>query len=456
MEHAKSADFIFFYNFACLKHYTHLAMTDITTLYEHYLQHPEITTDTRRLMPGAIFFALRGANFNGNDFALQALEAGCAYAVVDDERLSGDARLLHVPDVLVALQQLAALHRRRLATPVLQITGTNGKTTTKELVATVLSEKFNVLYTQGNLNNHIGVPCTLLRLRSEHEMAVIETGANHPGEIAQLSAMVDADCGLITNVGMAHLEGFGSLEGVVRAKSELYDYLRDKPRAFVFLHADNDMLTERAKGLTCVTYGTCGKDAQVEGALISCQPNLVFRWRRQGEAWQEVATHLIGAYNLPNVLAAVAVGLHFGVAVEKISHAISHYYPTNNRSQFSRTAKNQLVIDAYNANPTSMAAALENFRLMEHSHKMLIVGEMRELGEASADAHRQLVEQISAVGAQEVWLVGESFKACGNKYRCFAHVDEVQQELREHPVEGRLILIKGSNGTQLFRLPEFL
>lgn len=429
---------------------------NISELYEIYLQHPLITTDTRNPIPGAIFFALRGANFDGNAFALDALKAGCAYAVVDDERVVGDKRLLHVPDVLTALQQLAAEHRRQLDTPVVQITGTNGKTTTKELIAAVLAEQFKVLYTEGNLNNHIGVPRTLLRLTAEHEVAVIETGANHPGEIAMLSRIVDADYGLITNVGMAHLEGFGSLEGVLNAKCELFDYLCGKPTASVFVHADNQMLTEKAKGLHAHTYGSCGLNADVEGEVITCNPRLVMRWRKKGSTWQEVSTHLIGAYNIANVLAAVAVGLQFNVPSEKISHAISHYVPTNNRSEYRRTAHNSLIIDAYNANPTSMAAALDNFQQIAHPHKMLILGEMRELGHAAADAHRKIMEQIAQVGAETVWLVGENFAHCGENYRHFTDVEAVERELHTHPVTDRLILIKGSNGTRLFRLPNCL
>ena len=280
---------------------------EISELYDLFLRHPAVTTDTRDCPEGALFFALRGTSFNGNDFATAALAAGCAYAVVDDPRLRGDDRLIHVDNALSTLQQLAALHRRTLGIPVLQITGTNGKTTTKELVAAVLGEGFRVLFTSGNFNNHIGVPKTLLRLRPEHEMAVIETGANHPGEIAALSRIVDADCGLITNVGKAHLEGFGSFEGVVRTKGELYDYLRTKPGAFIFLNADNPHLCPISQGLAHISYGRTGKGYDVEGEVLSCDPYLRFRWRRKEGEWQEVATHLIGAYNLDNLLAAAAV-----------------------------------------------------------------------------------------------------------------------------------------------------
>lgn len=431
-------------------------MMAITELYRIFCEHPLVTTDTRNCPDGSIFFALKGERFNGNEFALQALEAGCAYAVVDDPTVKGDERLIHVDDVLHTLQLLAQHHRREMALPVLQITGTNGKTTTKELCATVLAEKFNVLSTQGNLNNHIGVPLTLLRLTSEHEVAVVETGANHPGEIADLSRLVNADCGLITNVGRAHLEGFGSFEGVIRTKGELYDHLRTQPHACVFLHADNPHLSAIAAGLTTFTYGTSGKGYEVEGEVIACQPMLVFRWRKQGCNWQEVATHLIGSYNLDNVLAAVAVGLHFGVSPEKISHAISHYIPKNNRSEFRRTEHNCLVVDAYNANPTSMKAALENFRQMEHPHKMMILGEMRELGTVSVEEHARIVQQIPMAGCEEVWLVGKEFAPFKDSYRYFSDVEAVKTFLQENPVNDRLVLIKGSNGTRLFQLPDLM
>lgn len=429
---------------------------NIPDLYQLFCEHPVITTDTRDCTPGAIFFALKGASFDGNAFAQNALDAGCAYAVVDDEHVSGDERLIHVPDVLQTLQDLAAWHRRQLRTPIVQVTGTNGKTTTKELVSAVLGERFNVLFTQGNFNNHIGVPKTLLRLKKEHDIAVIETGANHPGEIALLSRIVDADCGLITNVGKAHLEGFGSFEGVVRTKGELYDFLREKEGAFVFLHGDNQNLTEIAKGLKTVTYGEPGKGYDVEGEVISCTPFLNMRWRVAGGEWQNVQTHLIGSYNVYNALAAAAVGTHFGVAPSEVSHALGKYEPTNNRSELKKTAHNTLIIDAYNANPTSMKAALDNFRLISHPRKIAILGEMRELGFASADEHRKVVEEAEAAGDCDIWLVGRNFEPYAGSHRYFPDVEAVKAVLQTQPVEGGLILIKGSNGTRLYQLPECL
>ena len=434
-----------------------IAYTSLEELYSLFQAHSVITTDTRHCPEGSLFFALRGERFDGNAFALQALQAGCAFAVVDDPAVGGDERLLHVPDVLTTLQQLAALHRRTLGTPIVQITGTNGKTTTKELTAAVLARKFDLLCTQGNFNNHIGVPKTLLQLRPHHQMAVIETGANHPGEIALLTDLVQPECGLITNVGMAHLEGFGSFEGVMRTKGELYDYLRHKPGGFIFLHADNEHLCRMAGSLPAVRYGLPGHDCYTEGEVLDCTPFLRLRFRTQGGQWHEVQTHLIGAYNVANVLAAAAVGAHFGVPDVDIAEALAAYEPTNNRSEWMRTQRNELIVDAYNANPTSMKAALDNFALIAHDHKMAILGEMRELGTASDEAHRAVAAQAASLHCEEVWLVGEAFRAHSAGARWFPSVAEVKAALEaEGAPTGRLILVKGSNGTRLFELPERL
>lgn len=453
---------------------------NISELYTLFCQHPVVTSDTRDCPAGSLFFALRGETFDGNLFASKALEAGCAYAIVDNaEVAASDDRCILVDDVLTTLQQLAAHHRRVLGTPIVQITGTNGKTTTKELTAAVLAEQYRVLYTLGNFNNHIGVPKTLLRLTADDDIAVIETGANHPGEIALLSRIVDADCGLITNVGKAHLEGFGSFEGVIATKSELYDYLRSKAAEthedeanteleevsmaapFVFLHADNEWLPSRAEGLEAVTYGAVGRGYDVEGEVVDCTPFLRLRWRMKDGEWQEVQTQLIGAYNIDNVLAAAAVGTHFGVAPEEVSHALAAYRPSNSRSEFRRTATNRLIVDAYNANLSSMTAALDNFRLINDDHKMLILGDMRELGEASAEAHQEVADMAAATGCEALWFVGENFAAVRPaattaKVRHFKDVEEVKAAIASAPLHDRLILIKGSNGTRLFQLPELL
>ncbi len=428
----------------------------IPELYKIFCAYPVITTDTRNCPKGSIFFALKGANFNGNAFATKALEAGCAYAVVDDAKVAEkDERLILSDDVLTTLQNLAAYHRKALGTPLVQITGTNGKTTTKELTAAVLSQKYRVLATKGNFNNHIGVPKTLLELNQEHEIGIIETGANHPGEIAMLSKIVDADCGIISNVGIAHIEGFGSFEGVVKTKGELYDYLRTRPGSLVFVNGDNPHLTAMTEGLRTMTYGkaACGYD--VEGEVVECNPLLLMRWRKRGGEWHKVQTRLIGAYNVDNALAAATIGLHFGVSEEQISYALAHYTPTNKRSELKKTAHNELIVDAYNANPTSMAAALDNFRQIPHPHKMAILGEMKELGAVSEAEHRHLIESLPNIGCEEIWLVGESFAPYTDK-KCFSDVEAVKAYLCEYPLNGKLILIKGSNSNHLGELEEVL
>lgn len=434
---------------------------DIETLYGLYRKHPVVTTDSRVCPEGAIFFALKGASFNGNAFAAGALERGCAYAVVDEKEVvpEGDARYIVVDDCLATLQQLAAYHRHRLNLPVIQITGTNGKTTTKELTAAVLGRKYNVWYTQGNLNNHIGVPLTLLQMNAGHEIAVIETGASHPGEIKFLSEIVDADYGLITNVGVGHIEGFGSFEGVVRTKGELYDYLRTK-QGTVFLHKDNEHLTAMAEGLKTIRYGAPGDEGTtVEGEVVDCTPCLRFRWREQGQgdgAWHEVQSRLIGDYNLSNLLAAATIGVRFGISPEEISAALTEYTPGNNRSQWRETAHNRLIIDTYNANATSMKAALENLCQLKADKKMVILGDMKELGPVSETEHRRIVDFLSRSGIDRVWLVGPCFKAVCPPFRTFDNVEQVIEALKSDRPEQYTLLIKGSHSTRLYLLPDHL
>ena len=431
---------------------------ELETLYEIYKQHPVVTTDSRDCPQGSLFFALKGETFDGNAFAGKALDQGCAFAVVDDETVvpQGDERYILVGDVLKTLQDLAHYHREQFNIPVLEVTGTNGKTTTKELIAAVLSKKYNVLYTQGNFNNHIGVPKTLLRLTAEHTFAVIETGANHPGEIETLAKIVDPDFGIITNVGKAHLEGFGSFEGVIKTKGELYDYLRAK-HGTVFLDYDNIYLKNIADGLHQIFYGApCDEVLSVEGELIDCTPYLRFKWHPAGGEWQEVNTHLIGSYNLKNAMAAAVIGRTFGVSVEDINEAISGYVPTNNRSQLVETADNKLVVDAYNANPTSMKAAIENFSLMKADKKMAILGDMKELGPTSWEEHQKMVDLLVEAGFNHVWLVGEEFKATQHPFRTFDDVEQVKDALQIKKPSGYCILIKGSNSTKLYELPAYL
>lgn len=428
----------------------------IEKLYEIYKAHPVVTTDSRNCPEGSIFFALKGATFNGNEYAVQALQKGCAYAVVDEEiEAKGlEGSLIFVPDVLTALQELAACHRRAWGGPVLQITGTNGKTTTKELIAAVLSEGKRVLYTQGNLNNHIGVPRTLLRIRpEEHDIAVVETGANHPGEIADLCRIVQADFGLITNVGRAHLEGFGSFEGVKRTKGELYADLHKRGKK-IFLNALDDDLVRMAG-----EHGfTLREDAlpYVEGRVSQVTPFVEMQWRAGAdEPWRTVKTNLIGAYNIANLRAAVSVGLHFGIVPEQIDYALAAYKPTNSRSELRQKGSNRLIVDAYNANPSSMAAALTNFSFFEDRHKMVILGDMRELGAESLEEHKRIVEQLQGMELERIWLVGEEFKkVAAAGMRVFKDVEEVKAALKEEPIGNSTILIKGSNGTKLYQLAE--
>ena len=431
-------------------------------LYKIYQQHPLLTTDSRDCPEGSIFFALKGESFDGNLFASAALEKGCAYAVVDNPDVVKDDRYLLVDNVLQAFKDLAREHRRQFHIPVVGITGTNGKTTTKELINAVLSEKYRVLCTQGNFNNDVGVPKTLFRLTAADEIAVIEMGASHPGDIKTLAETAEPTCGLITNVGRAHLQGFGSFEGVVRTKGELYDFLASRDESLVFLNADNSYLLSILPENVWVTpYSTSEENAEdcIYGEITACAPFLEFRWHKplnEDPTWHTVKTQLIGSYNLDNALAAIAVGINFDVAPEKICHALENYVPTNNRSQLTVTKSNRLIVDAYNANPTSMAAALDNFERMEVEPKMAILGQMSELGDVSDEEHRRMVNTLRKMNLDKVWLVGENFADIKCHYRKFANVDEVKAALREEPISGYYILIKGSNSNRLFELPELL
>ena len=425
----------------------------VEEIYSKFQKCTGVTTDSRKCGPGLMFFALKGERFDGNEFVRGALEQGCPYAVMDNPDLYDvqDPRMILVDNVLDSLQQVAALHRRTLGTPVIGITGTNGKTTTKELTNAVMSTTYKVLCTQGNLNNSIGVPLTVLGLKPEHEYAIIEMGASHPGDIKELVLVSQPDYGLITNVGKAHLLGFGSFEGVKRTKGELYDWLREHG-GIAFVNRDNEHLQQMCQGLPLVEYGKPGQDGLlVEGEVLECNPFVKFRWRSAKGDWHTVQTNLIGAYNVDNALAAITIGLKFGVTEQDASDAVAGYKPQNNRSQLTETGRNRLVVDAYNANPTSMAAAIENFSMMKAQDKMLILGDMRELGEVSADEHRRIVGMLREKGFDCVWLVGSEFKAVAGDsgFRLFADVDEVNKALEGEKVTGKTILIKGSNSIGL-------
>ena len=425
----------------------------IIDLYDLFIHNPQITTDSRNCPKGSIFFALKGDKFDGNQYAGKALASGCVYAVIDNPDYYIGKRTILVDNVLKTLQQLAHHHRKVLGLPIIGITGTNGKTTTKELLAAVLSTKFNLLYTEGNFNNHIGVPLTLLRLTHDHEMAVIEMGASHPGDIKELVDIVHPNYGIITNVGRAHLEGFGSFEGVIRTKGELYDYIR-RSKGKIFIKKENEYLQSIAKGIEQITYGN-GDDAFASGQVVSCDPFLVFNWKQQGKL-HTVETHMIGSYNLDNVLAAVAVGRFFKIPAERISRAIAAYEPTNNRSQFKKTENNELIIDAYNANPSSMKVALDNFITMPVQPKAIILGDMRELGPTSDELHAEVVEQIKKGQFDKVFLCGEHFSKVGKEFSPFATTEAMVEELRKQPLKGYHILIKGSHSMGLEKLVDIL
>jgi UDP-N-acetylmuramoyl-tripeptide--D-alanyl-D-alanine ligase len=461
-------------------------MMDIKELYKLYQQHPCITTDSRNCPEGSIFLALKGESFNGNQFALSALEKGCAYAIVDEECRTLNtlnSKLILVEDCLQTFKDLAREHRRQFSLPVIGITGTNGKTTTKELIRAVLSECYSVMATEGNFNNDVGVPKTLFRLTDDHDIAVVEMGASHPGDIKTLVETAEPTCGLITNVGRAHLQGFGSFEGVCKTKGELYDYLisHDCP---LFVNRDNEylmkMIKERGEKLEVrgeriatpdiYYYGQSdSEDILIRGEVVSCAPFLKFRWREQDadagytNEWMEVQTHLIGAYNLDNMLAAITIGYVNNVPFEQINHALENYVPTNNRSQLTETATNHLIVDAYNANPTSMAAAIDNFKRMEVSPKMAILGKMGELGDVSAEEHEIVVKMLADAGFDEVWLVGDEFEKAVSHLSpltphlsVFHDVEEVKAAIAKQQPQHKYILIKGSNSVKLFQLPELL
>ena len=447
-----------------------LQIMDIKELYKLYQQHPQITTDSRECPEGSIFLALKGESFDGNKFAASALEKGCSYAIVDEPEYKQDERFILVDNCLQTFKDLAREHRRQFDIPVIGITGTNGKTTTKELIAAVLSQKYNVLYTQGNFNNDVGVPKTLFRLTKEHEIAVIEMGASHPGDIKTLVETAEPTCGLITNVGRAHLQGFGSFEGVIKTKGELYDFLRSQKDSLIFINADNEYLMDLIGDDEEVWLSPYSTDADnqyscISGEIITCDPFLKFRWREplmvleeeeRSTKWHKVQTKLIGSYNIDNLLAAIAVGINFGVDRKKICAALEEYTPSNNRSQMTITEKNHLIVDAYNANPTSMHAALDNFSLIQAEKKMAILGQMGELGEESEKEHRMLVNRLESSGYDEVWLVGDNFKDIACPFRKFHDVEEVKAAIKENRPEGFYILIKGSNSNKLFQLPELL
>nr|WP_067056616.1 UDP-N-acetylmuramoyl-tripeptide--D-alanyl-D-alanine ligase [Mucilaginibacter sp. L294] len=440
--------------------------TTIDQLYQLYLQHPVISTDTRKILPGSLFFALKGDKFDANTFAKKAVEAGAAYAVIDNPEHATGEKFLLVDDVLSALQNLAAHHRRQLTIPVIGLTGTNGKTTTKELINAVLSQKFNTLATQGNLNNHIGVPLTILTIDSSHQMAVIEMGANHQKEIELLCTIAQPTHGLITNVGKAHLEGFGGVEGVKKGKGELYDYLLKSGSRVAFVNSDDKTLLEmqEARGLKNVVYYGKNGNANnlVSGKLLDNSPLLTFKWHDKKSSSHNVKSQLTGSYNLDNILAAACIGSFFGLDSDEINQGIEGYQPKNNRSQITKTATNTLICDFYNANPSSMFVAIENMDKVQANHKVMILGDMFEMGAESAVEHTAVIEKAMSANVDERIFIGKDFSSQQTEVAntnlinttFYMTAEDAIIGLKTTPITNATILIKGSRGMALERLVE--
>ncbi|MBK7098667.1 MAG: UDP-N-acetylmuramoyl-tripeptide--D-alanyl-D-alanine ligase [Sphingobacteriales bacterium] len=420
---------------------------NIEELYKLYLQFPSVQTDTRKLKRGDLFFALKGPNFNGNAFAQKAIEAGAKCAIIDEKEYEVPNKTFLVKDVLKALQQLARHHRRQLNIPFLAITGSNGKTTTKELIHAVLSTSFKVYTTEGNLNNHIGVPLTILKIKPDAEIAVIEMGANHLKEIESYCKIADPTHGIITNCGKAHLVGFGSLEGVKKAKGELFDYLRQRRDGTAFVMWDYDYLQEMSKGIyNIIKYGT--SDADINGRILASDPFLKLSINDHAHH-TDINTQLVGGYNLPNVLAAIAVGREMKIGLPKIKQAIENYHPSNSRSQLMQKGSKKIILDAYNANPSSMKAAIENFANMEAYKKVLMLGAMAEMGADSELEHQSLIDFLKKYNWQEVVLVGKAFSPFKSEFRYFENSEEAKEWFSKQQYDNTTILVKGSRSTQM-------
>ena len=431
-------------------------------LYEIYKSYPQVQTDTRQLKKGNLYFALKGPNFNGNEFALQALEQGAAYAIVDETVDASEhlqERIIYVADVLSSLQALAKFHREQFNIPFIAITGSNGKTTTKELVAAVLSSHYTIYTTKGNLNNHIGVPLTLLSIQKDAQFAIIEMGANHLKEIESYCSYTLPTHGLINNCGKAHLEGFGGEEGVRKGKGELYDYLK-MHNGIAFINSDLDYLVKMSQGIeTVISYGTNSGQLQAkEFKLVTGQNTNDFlaleitASTNAAIAHKVIKTQLVGAYNLPNVLAAISIGLAFEVPVEKIITAIENYTPTNSRSQLIEWKNNKVILDAYNANPSSMQLAIENFAKIDAAKKILCIGGMRELGKESQAEHQALIEQIKTAHFEKVILVGKEFESCQHAFTYFENSTLAKNWLGQENFSNYFFLIKGSRGIQMEKM----
>ncbi len=423
----------------------------IETIYNIFKQHPSVQTDTRKLQPGDLFFALKGDNFNGNAFSKQAIDAGAVYAIIDEPEFEITGKTILVEDVLTTLHQLAKYHREQFSIPFIAITGSNGKTTTKELVHAVLSNNYIAYTTEGNLNNHIGIPLTILKIKMDAQIAVIEMGANHQKEIAGYCEYTKPTHGIITNCGKAHLEGFGGVQGVRKGKGELYDYLRSH-YGTAFVMWDYNYLQEMSSGIpTIIKYGTANAD--IEGRIVSSEPFLEVEITK-GAGTGIIKTQLVGDYNLPNVLLAVAIGKHFNVPDEKITMAIASYTPSNSRSQLVERGTNKIILDAYNANPSSMKLAIENFAKFHTRGKVLMLGGMAELGEESLVEHKDIINVIKKDEWSKVVLVGGDFLRVEHPFISFQNAEEAKEWFRKQHFENMHILIKGSRSMKMEKILE--
>ena len=433
----------------------------ITELYKLFIQQEQkITTDTRKLDKGSIFFALKGDNFDANTFAQQAIDAGCSYAIVDNKEVANEVTIFYVDDVLNTLQQLAKYHRQQLTIPVIGITGSNGKTTNKELIQAVLSKKYNTYATKGNLNNHIGVPLTLLAITKQHQMAIVEMGANHQGEIALLSELSNPNYGLITNIGKAHLEGFGGVEGIKKGKSELYKHIKQN-NGKLFINADDEVLLELSGHIEKITYGT-KPECDIHGELIPTSEYVEFIWNTKHHALKNIPvtkTQLFGHYNFINTLCATCIGNYFGVSNNDINEALANYLPEMNRSQVKHTETNTLILDAYNANPSSMQLAVQHFAKQHFPSKLAILGDMLELGSYTDEEHLAILELLKNQHIENALLVGELFYKHKHKFAdffFFKTTEETIEYLKKKAIKKHHVLIKGSRGIKLEKLVVFL